>query len=98
MTGLLLKHLWPVANYCQQTAQYAELEEFQRRFDPFSTGGNFTSQGINGGENPQETPDQQYPSGEANGNAQYTVALAYDIPVRYYPVGGLKTDYIPDLE
>ena len=82
----------------QQTAQHAELVEFQKRFDHFSKGGNFTSQGINGGENPQETPDQQYPSGEANGNTQYTVALAYDIPVRYYPVGGVKTDYIPDLE
>ncbi|KAK0387320.1 hypothetical protein NLU13_5633 [Sarocladium strictum] len=91
-------NLLGIVGFFEQTAQHAELEEFQRRFDTFSAGGNFTTQGINGGTNPQETPEQQYPSGEANGNAQYTVALTYDIPVRYYPVGGLKTDYVPDLD
>ncbi|KAL2204101.1 subtilisin-like protein [Sarocladium strictum] len=91
-------NLLGIVGFLGQTAQHEQLEEFQKRFDPFSTGGNFTSQGINGGVNPQETPEQQYASGEANGNAQYTVALTYDIPVRFYPVGGLKTDYVPDLD
>jgi hypothetical protein len=29
---------------------------------------------------------------------QYAVAMAPNVEVRYYPVGGRYTDFIPDLE
>lgn len=50
---------------------------------------------VNGGENPQ---GNDYPSGEANLDIQYAIAMAYNVSVQYMPVGGEYRDFIPDLE
>lgn len=78
----------------QQTAQHAQLDKFAQMFAPYAAGANFSEALVNGGENPQG----EYPSGEANLDIQYAVAMAYDLLVQYIAVGGEYLDFIPDLE
>lgn len=78
----------------QQTAQYDELEAFIDQFAPYAAGANFTEDPVDGGENPQG----DYPSGEANLNIQWAVAMAFNTSVRFMPVAGAYRDYIPDLD
>lgn len=78
----------------QQAAQYDQLEEFLRRFAPDQQGTGFSVSLVNGGQNLQG----EYPSGEANLNIQYAVALADEVPVQFISVGGENHDFNTDLE
>ena len=78
----------------QQTAQYDQFEKFITQFDSSSKGANFSVALANGGENPQG----EYPSGEANLDMQYAVAMAFNTSVQYIAFGGQYRDFIPDLE
>ncbi|KPM34583.1 putative tripeptidyl-peptidase SED2 [Neonectria ditissima] len=88
------KALYGIAGFGGQTAQYDELEEFLRRFDPIQQGRNFSVSSVNGGQNPQG----EYPSGEANLNIQWSLALAGQVPVRFFSVGGENHDFKTDLD
>ena len=57
-------------------------------------GANFSVELINGGQNTQG----DVASGEANLDIQYALAMAYNIPVRFFATGGGNRDIIPDLE
>ncbi|KAI9163040.1 Tripeptidyl-peptidase SED2 [Paramyrothecium foliicola] len=88
------KSLLGIAGFNGQAAQFTELEHFIEQFAPYAAGGNFSVAYVNGGQNPQG----EYPSGEANLDVQYAMAMAPGIPVRYYTTGGEKHDFIPDLD
>ena len=78
----------------QQAAQHDMLDKFLKMFATYAIGTNFSTELINGGKNPQG----EYFSGEANLDVQYTIAMAFRVPVRYYSTGGEDHDFIPDLE
>ncbi|KAF7545304.1 hypothetical protein G7Z17_g9268 [Cylindrodendrum hubeiense] len=86
--------LYAIAGFSQQAAQYDQLEEFLRRFAPDQQGTEFSVSLVNGGQNPQG----EYPSGEANLNIQYAVALADQVPIRFISVGGEDHDFNTDLD
>ncbi|ODA80747.1 hypothetical protein RJ55_03706 [Drechmeria coniospora] len=88
------KSLLGVVGFNTQTAQHDQLDKFLNMFADYAIGSNFSTESINGGQNPQG----EYPSGEANLDIQYAIAMSYRIPVRYYPTGGEKHDFIPDLD
>ncbi|KAM5352648.1 hypothetical protein ACJ41O_005370 [Fusarium nematophilum] len=89
------KSLYGIAGFSGQTAQYDQLEEFLRRFAPDLEGASFSEDLVNGGTNNQ---GDQYPSGEANLNIQWAVALAHQVPVRFISVGGENHDFNVDLD
>jgi tripeptidyl-peptidase-1 len=64
-------------------------------FAPYSTNANFSVESVKGGDNPQ---GGNFPSSEANQDVQYGIAMAYNVPVRFYATGGENHDIIPDLE
>lgn len=70
------------------------LDKFLDTFARYAIGTKFSTELINGGKNPQG----EYYSAEANLDIQYTIAMAYKVPVRYYSTGGEDHDFIPDLE
>ncbi|KAH7325804.1 tripeptidyl-peptidase 1 precursor [Stachybotrys elegans] len=88
------RSLFGIAGFSHQAAQYHELEQFIDEWAPYAKGANFSVESINDGDNPQG----EYPSGEANLNIQYAMALAYDVPIRFYSTGGENHDFIPDLD
>lgn len=79
----------------QQAAQYHELGEFLHEFAPYSATVNLSVASVNGGTNPQGI---EFPSSEANQDVQYAIAMAYNVPVRFYATGGENHDIVPDLE
>ncbi|PNY27653.1 Tripeptidyl-peptidase SED2 [Tolypocladium capitatum] len=88
------KSLLGVVGFDGQAAQHDMLDKFLSMFARYAIGANFSTELINGGKNPQG----EYYSGEANLDIQYTIALAYKVPVRYYSAGGEDHDFIPDLD
>ncbi|KAL7949423.1 peptidase S8/S53 domain-containing protein [Trichoderma barbatum] len=62
---------------------YDQLKTFLDDFAPYAATANFTVES---------------PAGEANADIQYAVAMAYDVPVRFYATGGENHDTIPDLD
>ncbi|KAL6415427.1 tripeptidyl-peptidase I [Ilyonectria robusta] len=86
--------LYAIAGFNEQAAQYDQLEEFLRRFAPDRQGTGFSVSLVNGGQNLQG----EYPSGEANLNIQYAVALADQVPVQFISVGGENHDFNTDLD
>ncbi|KAM0485418.1 hypothetical protein ACHAPX_001404 [Trichoderma viride] len=87
-------NLLGVAGFDGQAAQYHELGEFLHDFAP-SAAVNVSVASVNGGANPQGT---NFPSSEANQDVQYAVAMAHNVPVRFYATGGENHDIIPDLD
>lgn len=79
----------------QQAAQYDQLSKFLREFAPYAANASFSVEPVAGGANPQSN---DVPSGEANMDMQYAIAMAYNVPVRFYATGGANHDFIPDLE
>ncbi|PNP43257.1 hypothetical protein TGAMA5MH_04714 [Trichoderma gamsii] len=88
-------NLLGVAGFDGQAVQYHELGEFVHEFAPYSATVNVSVASVNGGTNPQGT---NFPSSEANQDVQYAVAMAHEIPVRFYATGGENHDIIPDLD
>ncbi|KND88392.1 Tripeptidyl-peptidase SED2 [Tolypocladium ophioglossoides CBS 100239] len=88
------KSLLGVAGFDGQAAQHDMLDKFLSMFARYAIGANFSTELINGGKNPQG----EYYSAEANLDVQYTIAMAYKVPVRYYSTGGEDHDFIPDLD
>jgi tripeptidyl-peptidase-1 len=78
----------------QQNAQYAQLESFLNKYAKYAIGTNFSVELINGGKNQQG----EYASGEANLDIQFAIAMAHNLDVRFYSVGGENHNFIPDLE
>ncbi|KAL7796027.1 subtilisin-like protein [Trichoderma ceciliae] len=89
------KNLFGIVGFDGQAAQYDELNEFLHMFAPYSANASFSVESVNGGENPQ---GNDVPAGEANADVQYAVAVAYDVPVRFYATAGENHDLIPDLD
>ncbi|KAK3186835.1 hypothetical protein K4F52_004279 [Lecanicillium sp. MT-2017a] len=83
-----------VAGFNEQTAQFDQLESFLKKYAKYAKGTKFSEEFINGGTNKQG----EYPSGEANLDIQYAIAMAHNLDVRYYSVGGANHDFIPDLD
>ncbi|XWX01678.1 hypothetical protein V2A60_009707 [Cordyceps javanica] len=84
-----------IIGFNMQTAQYADLDLFFRDIDPLRAGANFSEVFLNGGENRQG----EYPGGEGNLDIQYAVALAApNVDVQFISVGGMNSDFIPDLD
>ncbi|OAA56920.1 Peptidase S8/S53, subtilisin/kexin/sedolisin [Cordyceps fumosorosea ARSEF 2679] len=89
------KTILGVLGFGNQTAQRQDLDLFFKHIDPSRAGANFSEAFLLGGSNPQGA----YPSGEANLDIQYAVALAgANVDVRFLSVGGMNSDYIPDLD
>ncbi|POR37257.1 Tripeptidyl-peptidase SED2 [Tolypocladium paradoxum] len=88
------RSLLGVVGFNGQAAQHDMLDKFVEMFARYAIGANFSTELINGGKNPQG----EYPSGEANLDIQYTIAMAHKVPVRYYSTGGEGHDFIPDLD
>ncbi|RFU76514.1 tripeptidyl-peptidase 1 precursor, partial [Trichoderma arundinaceum] len=89
------RNLFGIVGFDGQAAQHDELDRFLRMFAPYAANANFSVDSVNGGENPQGI---NVPSGEANPDIQYAVAMAYDVPIRFYATGGENHDVIPDLD
>lgn len=87
--------LFGVAGYLEEWAKYDQLELFADAYAPYAADANFTSVGINGGENNQGPSNQD--DIEANLDIQYAVALSYKTPITYYITGG-RGPLVPDLE
>lgn len=79
----------------QQSAQYKELNMFLSKYVKNAVSTNFSVESINHGINYQ---GDNVLSAEANTDIQYAIAMAQNIDVRYYPVGGEFHGFIPDLE
>ncbi|KAL7810326.1 peptidase S8/S53 domain-containing protein [Trichoderma aethiopicum] len=88
-------NLLGVVGFHGQAAQHDELDKFLHDIAPSSTNANFSIESVNGGQSPQGANE---PASEANADIQYAVAMGYDVPVRYYAVGGENHDIIPDLD
>ncbi|TFB07745.1 putative tripeptidyl-peptidase SED2 [Trichoderma ghanense] len=88
-------NLLGIVGFSGQAAQYDELDKFLHDFAPYSANANFSIESVNGGQSPQGMNE---PASEANGDIQYAVAMGYDVPVRFYAVGGENHDIIPDLD
>ncbi|KAH0492181.1 hypothetical protein TgHK011_007144 [Trichoderma gracile] len=88
-------NLLGIVGFSGQAAQHDELDKFLHDFAPESANANFSIESVNGGQSPQGMNE---PASEANGDIQYAVAMGYDVPVRYYAVGGENHDIIPDLD
>ncbi|KAM0432304.1 hypothetical protein ACHAPT_004844 [Fusarium lateritium] len=86
------KSMYGIVGFLEQNAQFAELEEFLKRFAPDLKGANFSVSLVNGGKNEQGN----VASIEANTDIQYAIALAHKVPVRFISVGGMNPNLIPD--
>ncbi|KAG5983941.1 hypothetical protein E4U55_006648 [Claviceps digitariae] len=76
--------------------KYSQLSKYIDTYAPYAKGAaNFTVALINNATNPQ---GPNYPSGEANLDMQIAVAMAYQVPVRFYSTGGEDHDFDPDLD
>ncbi|PTB68534.1 subtilisin-like protein [Trichoderma citrinoviride] len=88
-------NLFGIVGFSGQAAQYDELDKFLHDFAPSSANANFSIESVNGGQSPQGVNE---PASEANADIQYAVAMGYNVPVRFYAVGGENHDIIPDLD
>ncbi|KAL7901552.1 peptidase S8/S53 domain-containing protein [Trichoderma sp. SZMC 28014] len=89
------RNLLGVAGFDGQAVQYQELGQFLHEFSPYPAIVNVSVAHVNGGTNPQGT---NFPASEANQDVQYAVAMAHDVPVRFYATGGENHDIVPDLD
>jgi len=83
-----------VSGYLSQYANYRDLEEFQDRYSPATSGANFTWTSINGGLLNQTSSSD---TSEANLIVQYSTSLTFPLPVNFYSTGGLGL-LVPDKD
>ena len=83
-----------VSGYLSQYANYRDLEEFQDKYSPATSGANFTWTSINGSLLNQTSSSD---ISEANLDIQYSTSLTFPLPVNFYSTGGLGL-LVPDSD
>ncbi|KAJ8608175.1 hypothetical protein MRB53_039773 [Persea americana] len=84
-----------IASFLNQSAQYADFDQFINTYAPQEKGYTFKTVSINGGTERQDATDTT-DAVEANLDTQFAFSLAYPMPATQFSVGGMPP-FKPDL-